>query len=123
MLHPMTSTSVTSAADRRISARQRYHGPIAVRLQGGRAFVAYGLDLSVSGIAFRCDENLIPATRCELHFSVPLADGAPRTFTLNGVVVYAALAGAVNGFKVAVQFQGLSVQARELLTEYALQLR
>jgi len=109
-------------SERRISSRHRYHGPIAIRLAGGRGFVAHGIDISASGIAFRCDENLAPGAPCQLHFSLLFASGAKRSFTLSGVVVYAALAGGQAGFKVAVHFQGQSAQARELLAEYALQL-
>ena len=109
-------------SERRISSRHYYHGAIAVRLQNGHAFVAYGIDVSASGIAFRCDENLVPDTRCDLHFSLPFASGVNHRFTLQGVVVYTSLAGGGDGFKVAVHFHGQSAQARELLAAYALQL-
>jgi hypothetical protein len=108
--------------ERRISSRHYYHGPIAVRLRSGLAFVASGIDVSASGLAFRCDENLPPDAHCEVHFSLPFANGNTHSFTLHAVVVYTALAGEVGGFKVAVHFQGPSAQARELLAEYALQL-
>ena len=114
--------SAPPVSERRISSRHYYHGAIAVRLQNGHAFVAYGIDVSASGIAFRCDENLVPDTRCDLHFSLPFASGVNHRFTLQGVVVYTSLAGGGDGFKVAVHFHGQSAQARELLAAYALQL-
>ena len=117
---PLPSESQTS--ERRISSRHYYRGRIAVRLASGQAFVAQGIDVATGGIAFHCDENLAPETRCQLHFALLFPHGASHTFTLNGVVVYTSLDGGGGGFKVAVRFEGQSPQARELLAEYALQL-
>lgn len=118
----MPLPSESPPPERRISSRHHYHGRIAVRLANGHAFVAQGIDVATGGIAFHCDENLAPETRCQLHFSLLLPRGASHTFTLNGIVVYTSLDGGAAGFKVAVRFEGPSALARELLAEYALQL-
>ena len=117
---PLPSEPPTS--ERRISSRHHYRGRIAVRLASGHAFVAQGIDVATGGIAFHCDENLPPETRCQMHFSLVFAHGGSHSFTLNGIVVYTSLDSGGAGFKVAVRFEGHSEQARELLAEYALQL-
>jgi PilZ domain len=118
----MPLPSAPKDSERRISARHYYRGQIAVRLPSGRAFLGQGIDVSTSGIAFHCDENLAPETKCQVHFALIFASGATHTFTLNGAVVYTSLGGGTAGFKVAVRFEGQSGMARELLAEYALQL-
>lgn len=118
----MPLPSESPAPERRISSRHYYHGRIAVRLASGHAFVAQGIDVGTGGIAFHCDENLPPQTRCQLHFSLLFASGVSHSFTLHGTVVYTSLDGGAAGFKVAVRFEGQSALARELLAEYALQL-
>ena len=118
----MPPPSEPKESERRISARHYYRGQIAVRLPSGRAFLGQGIDVSTSGIAFHCDENLAPDTRCQLHFALMFASGATHTLALNGAVVYTSLGGSAAGFKVAVRFEGQSSLARELLAEYALQL-
>ena len=108
--------------ERRISSRHHYRGRIAVRLANGHAFVAQGIDIATGGIAFHCDENLVPDSRCDLHFSVLFPHGASHSFTLRAIVVYTSLDGGGAGFKVALRFDQPSARARELLAEYVLQL-
>ncbi len=116
---PLPSEQTTD--ERRISFRRPYHGRIAVRTASGHAFMAKGIDVAIGGIALQCDENLASETRCQLHFSLPLAQGGSHSLTLNGIVVYTSLGSGGTGFKVAVRFDGHSAQARELLATYSTQ--
>jgi c-di-GMP-binding flagellar brake protein YcgR len=114
----MATSDSRKPADRRGSPRRVYLSNVALRLPDGKVLATRGLDISAGGVGLRCPVNLRIGTACHLQFSLTLRDRSVHTLVVPGTVVFSALSGAHDAFKVGVQFSELPQPSADILERF-----
>ena len=107
-----------STLERRAQARKVLRTRVVLTLPNARPVEGRCIDISASGMGLVVDFNLPSASPCQLAFVVRFNDESTYTAEVSGRIAYCMLGNDMSGFKIGVQFIGLSERASAAFERY-----
>lgn len=111
------SLPAVAADNRRAVERYPLRTKVLVVIGDQHRLDVRSLDVGKGGMGIVSDWNLPVGTQVVVKFSLPVKHMAVPMI-LNAVVVNGALAGSLGGFRVGLQFRGVSPQATQALEQF-----
>jgi c-di-GMP-binding flagellar brake protein YcgR len=103
--------------NRRLAERKLLRGRAQLQFTGRPPMEVRTLDISASGMAVASPSNLPAAAPCALQLVLPLKTGR-FPLQVNARVVHSVFSNAEGGFKVGMQFLGVSSAMSAAITQY-----
>jgi PilZ domain len=107
--------TTTVISDRRAHDRYPLHTDIALLASDGRQFPGRMLDIGKGGMAVVIDINPAVGTRYAVQARLPTRPAGNAAFEAQVTVASCVLATGDGGFRVGLQFAGLSATAQDVL--------
>lgn len=105
--------------ERRVFERKTLKGPARLVRSGGPSMIGHMCDISLGGVCIVAESNIPVKTSFQLEFNILVRKTSSLAgIRVSAVVTHVSFSNSEGGFKVGMQFNGLSDAQKQLIVQY-----